>query len=124
MTVQYFERARFELGSHGRVQLGQLGVELLNKQIAQDAPGLDATIAQPVTRPGYQMDFHGRGHLVQPPVYGHKLGAHNQPEQEVGQPATELRGARAVRSGSGRPRPVRAHGACDTGQLLGKCPIR
>jgi hypothetical protein len=59
MTVQYFERARFELGARGRVQLGQLGVELLNKQIAEDTPGLDPTIAQPVARPGYQMDFHG-----------------------------------------------------------------
>lgn len=70
MTVQYFERARFELGSHGRVQLGQLGVELLNKQIAQDAPGLDATIAQPVTRPGYQMDFHGEATWYSPHYMG------------------------------------------------------
>lgn len=59
LTAQYFERARFELGSRGRVQLGQLGVELLNKQIAQDMPGLDPAIVQPVARPGYQMAFHG-----------------------------------------------------------------
>ena len=70
MTVQYFERARFELGSHGRVQLGQLGVELLNKQIAQDTSGLDATIAQPVTRPGYQMDFHGEATWFSPQYMG------------------------------------------------------
>jgi hypothetical protein len=70
MTVQYFERARFELGSRGRVQLGQLGVELLNKQIAQDMPGLDPTVASPVARPGYQMSFHGEATWFSPHYMG------------------------------------------------------
>jgi hypothetical protein len=70
MTVQYFERARFELAAHGRVQLGQLGVELLNRQMAQATPGIDASVEQPVTRPGYQMSFHGEATWFSPHYMG------------------------------------------------------
>lgn len=55
-TVQYFERARFELVGQGRVQLGHLGVELLHRDM--DA-GLDASVAAPQTRPGFNMIFKG-----------------------------------------------------------------
>ncbi|MEO8289302.1 MAG: hypothetical protein ABI670_23080 [Chloroflexota bacterium] len=57
LTVQYFERARFELAGQGRVQLGHVGTELMNKQIAEGT--IDAAIAAPRTRPGYNMSFKG-----------------------------------------------------------------
>jgi hypothetical protein len=57
VTVQYFERARFELTSQGRVQLGHLGAELLNMHAA--AGVVDPALAQPQNRPGYQMSFRG-----------------------------------------------------------------
>ena len=37
MTVQYFERARFELTGQGRVQLGHLGAELLEHATSRRA---------------------------------------------------------------------------------------
>lgn len=55
-SVQYFERARFELTGQGRVQLGRLGAELLSKDIAA---GLDPSVAAPQTRPGFNMSFRG-----------------------------------------------------------------
>ncbi len=55
-TVQYFERARFELAAQGRVQLGRLGMELLNREINA---GLDSSVAAPRNRPGYNMSFWG-----------------------------------------------------------------
>jgi len=56
-TVQYFERARFELTSGGSVQLGLLGREAMAKQVASG--GAAATVANPVARPGFQMSFWG-----------------------------------------------------------------
>ena len=55
--VQYFERARFELAAQGRVQLGHVGTELMNKDIA--AGIVDAAIATPRPRPGFNMTFRG-----------------------------------------------------------------
>jgi hypothetical protein len=57
LWVQYFERARFELTSQGRVQLGHVGTELLSRHIA--AGVVDPALAQPQNRPGYQMSFRG-----------------------------------------------------------------
>jgi hypothetical protein len=54
-TVQYFERARMEIVS-GRVQLGHIGREALQKHLAQ---GAAPTLAQPASRPGFQMSFRG-----------------------------------------------------------------
>jgi hypothetical protein len=56
-TVQYFERARFELAAQGRVLLGHVGTELMNKDIA--AGIIDAGIATPRPRPGFNMTFRG-----------------------------------------------------------------
>jgi hypothetical protein len=50
-TVQYFERARFELAG-GRVQLGRIGAELMAKR-------LDAKAHASQKRPQYQMSFNG-----------------------------------------------------------------
>ncbi|MBF6613354.1 MAG: hypothetical protein IVW55_09525 [Chloroflexi bacterium] len=55
-TVQYFERARFELAGQGRVQLGQLGTELLQRLVASGNAG---NIAVPANRPGFNMSFRG-----------------------------------------------------------------
>ena len=57
LTVQYFERARFELTSQGRVQLGHVGTDLLGKHIATGI--VDHVLAQPQNRPGYNMSFRG-----------------------------------------------------------------
>jgi hypothetical protein len=57
MTVQYFERARFELAGQGRVQLGHVGTELMNKDI--EAGVVDAAVAAPRSRPGFNMSFRG-----------------------------------------------------------------
>ncbi len=57
MTVQYFERARFELPAQGRVQLGFVGLEMMNKDIA--AGTIDASLAGPLPRPPYNMSFTG-----------------------------------------------------------------
>jgi hypothetical protein len=57
VTVQYFERARFELTAQGRVQLGHLGTDLLNMHLASGM--IDPALAQPQNRPGYQMSFRG-----------------------------------------------------------------
>jgi hypothetical protein len=56
-TVQYFERARFELAQQGRVQLGRVGAELLEKH---KAAGFDAEWARPLARPGFEMTFRGQ----------------------------------------------------------------
>lgn len=56
-TVQYFERARFELGAKGSVQLGLVGREAMAKQLASG--GMPATVPNPVARPGFQMSFWG-----------------------------------------------------------------
>jgi hypothetical protein len=55
-TVQYFERARFELGLRGQVQLGLAGKELMAADVAN---GLDEIVGQPQSRPGYNMSFRG-----------------------------------------------------------------
>jgi hypothetical protein len=55
-TVQYFERSRFELAQQGRVQLGYVGAELLEKH---KAAGFDAEWAKPLARPGFEMTFRG-----------------------------------------------------------------
>jgi hypothetical protein len=55
-TVQYFERTRFELAQQGRVRLGNVGVELLEKHKGE---GFDAEWARPLARPGYEMTFRG-----------------------------------------------------------------
>jgi hypothetical protein len=55
-TVQYFERARFEQGTQGRVQLGRVGDELMQAQLAS---GLDQSLAAPKDRPGFNMSFRG-----------------------------------------------------------------
>jgi hypothetical protein len=57
MTVQYFERARFELAAQGHVQLGFVGLEMMNKDIA--AGSIDPTIATPLPRPPFNMSFTG-----------------------------------------------------------------
>jgi hypothetical protein len=57
VTVQYFERARFELAGQGRVQLGHVGTELMNKDI--EAGTVDPAIATPRSRPGFNMSFRG-----------------------------------------------------------------
>jgi hypothetical protein len=56
-TVQYFERARFELGPRSSVQLGLLGREAMAKQVGSG--GMAATVPNPVARPGFQMSFRG-----------------------------------------------------------------
>lgn len=55
-TVQYFERARLEQTGSGRVQIGRIGAELMQRDIAS---GLDSGVAAPVTRPGFHMSFSG-----------------------------------------------------------------
>ena len=57
VIVQYFERARFELTSQGRVQLGHVGAELLSRHVAAGIVAPALTGAQ--NRPGYQMSFRG-----------------------------------------------------------------
>ena len=59
ITVQYFERARFESAGQGRVQLGRIGVELLNKHLNQGLidPSLSVTAGR--SRPGFNMSFRG-----------------------------------------------------------------
>jgi hypothetical protein len=56
LTVQYFERARFEMSAQGRVQLGHLGRELLRKHSAE---GMDPALSAPQSRPGFSMSFKG-----------------------------------------------------------------
>ncbi len=56
-TVQYFERSRFELAQQGRVQLGKVGVELLEKH---KAAGFDPEWARALARPGFEMTFRGQ----------------------------------------------------------------
>lgn len=68
--VQYFERARFELAGQGRVQLGHLGAELLNKHLTEKLPGLDPAVAQPQNRPGYQMSFSGEATWYSASAFG------------------------------------------------------
>ncbi|MDQ3707556.1 MAG: hypothetical protein M3437_20470 [Chloroflexota bacterium] len=55
-TVQYFERSRFELAQQGRVQLGKVGIELLEKH---KAAGFDPEWAKALARPGFEMTFRG-----------------------------------------------------------------
>jgi hypothetical protein len=50
-TVQYFERARFELNK-GKVQLGRIGAELMQARV-------DAKQRASRQRPAYQMSFNG-----------------------------------------------------------------
>lgn len=50
-TVQYFERARFELAG-GKVQLGRIGAELMQKRV-------DAKYRATQQRPKFQMGFNG-----------------------------------------------------------------
>lgn len=50
-TVQYFQRARFELAKSGGIWLGHLGRELMAKRAR------DAAAAHP--RPGFEMTFNG-----------------------------------------------------------------
>jgi hypothetical protein len=54
--VQYFERARFELTAQGRVQLGHLGIDMLNRHITS---GLEADAYTLRNRPGFNMNFRG-----------------------------------------------------------------
>lgn len=56
LTVQYFERARFELSQQGRVQLGRIGAELLTRD---KAAGLSGQVTTPLSRPGFNMSFRG-----------------------------------------------------------------
>lgn len=69
ITVQYFERARLEAGQ-GRVQIGHLGTELLNKQLAEGLAGLDPAIATPQARPGFQMSFRGEATWYSASAFG------------------------------------------------------
>ncbi len=57
VTVQYFERARFELAAQGRVRLGRVGAELLDKYLGQGS--IDRAVATPRNRPGFNMSFRG-----------------------------------------------------------------
>ena len=54
--VQHFERARFELAQQGRVQLGRVGAELLEKHKVE---GFDVQWAMPLAKPGFEMSFKG-----------------------------------------------------------------
>ena len=66
MTVQYFERARFELPAQGRVQLGFVGLEMMNKDIA--AGTIDAAMADPLPRPALQHELHRQRHRLSAPT--------------------------------------------------------
>lgn len=68
MTIQYFERARFELISQGRVQLGHVGAELLDKHIADGV--VDPAIATARPRPGFNMSFRGNATVFSAAAYG------------------------------------------------------
>jgi hypothetical protein len=57
MTVQYFQRARFELPAQGHVQLGFVGLEMMNNEI--EAGTLDPLVATPLPRPPFSMTFTG-----------------------------------------------------------------
>ncbi|MEO5953852.1 MAG: hypothetical protein ABIQ44_15425, partial [Chloroflexia bacterium] len=59
ITVQYFERARFELGAQSRISLGQLGAEYLSKQTAEQRSVPDTSIVAAQNRPGFEMSFRG-----------------------------------------------------------------
>ncbi len=56
LTVQYFERARMELGPQGKVFLGRLGADLLDMHMTL---GLDTAWTTPLSRSGYNMSFRG-----------------------------------------------------------------
>jgi hypothetical protein len=84
ITVQYFERARFELTAQGRVQLGHLGVELLEKD---RQAGLDPALAAPRNRPGFNMSFRGEAtwfHADWARVISLNKGWGNLPQDFVG----------------------------------------
>ena len=70
VTVQYFERARFELVGQGRVQLGHLGTEVLNKHMAEGLAGFDPAVATAQTRPGFQMSFRGEATWYSAAAFG------------------------------------------------------
>lgn len=70
VTVQYFERARFELASQGRVQLGHLGSELLSKQRGEGLASLDPVAAEAQARPGFQMSFQGEATWYSASAFG------------------------------------------------------
>lgn len=85
MTVQYFERARFELMPNGSIQLGRLGVELLDKHLAA---GLDKGVAASQPRPGYHMSFRGEATVFNANwerVIDLNKGWGNLPDDYVGQ---------------------------------------
>ena len=84
-TVQYFERARFELMPNGNVQLGRLGAELLDKHLAS---GLDRAVAATQPRPGYNMSFRGEATVFNANwdrVINLNKGWGNLPQDYVGQ---------------------------------------
>jgi hypothetical protein len=85
ITVQYFERARFELTAQGRVQLGDLGAELLEKH--RVAGLVDATVGSPRKRPGFNMSFRGEAtwfHADWERVISLNKGWGNLPQDFVG----------------------------------------
>jgi hypothetical protein len=68
--VQYFERARFELGAQGRVELGHVGTELLNKHLTDGLVGLDLPAVTAQARPGFQMSFTGEATWYRASAFG------------------------------------------------------
>jgi len=85
ITVQYFERARFELTGQGRVQRGDLGAELLAKH--RQAGLVDATAGSPRKRPGFNMSFRGEAtvfHADWERVISLNKGWGNLPQDYVG----------------------------------------
>jgi len=85
MTVQYFERARMELGPQSKVFLGRLGALLLDMHLAS---GLDTAWATPLSRPGYNMSFRGEATVFNANwerVISLNKGWGNLPQNYVGQ---------------------------------------
>jgi hypothetical protein len=85
VSVQYFERARFELTAQGRVQLGDLGAELLAKHRLGGL--VDATAGSPRKRPGFNMSFRGEAtvfHADWERVISLNKGWGNLPQDYVG----------------------------------------
>ncbi len=83
LTVQYFERARFETAGQGRVQLGRLGAELLARDLAA---GFDMRAA-PQPRPAANMSFWGEAtwfHANWDRVISLNKGWGNLPDDYVG----------------------------------------
>lgn len=58
-TVQYFERARFEVGAQNRIELGQVGAEYLHMQTAEMGDLSNVPLVAAEDRPGFEMSFRG-----------------------------------------------------------------